>query len=132
MLYTIILGIEFYVLRLIMPLPCVNIVNPQASTWNAYVATLIKAYAGLCLNVLLLSIGVKIHDTGAGGASCGLWAAAFLFSANKSKEMLSQFIVSSHSNVSGSSVMGIAGQAITIGRKVAQGVATGGAGAAGP
>ena len=132
MLHTVMLGIEFFVLRLIMPLPCVNIVNPQANTWSAYVTTLIKTYAGICLNILLLSIGVKIHDTSAGGQWCGLYACAFLITANKSKELLNQFIVGSQSGVSGSSVMGTAGQIITIGKQVFKGAVTGGAGAALP
>lgn len=132
MIHTVMLGIEFYVLRLIMPLPCVNLVNPQSNTWSAYVTTLIKAYAGICLNILLLSIGVKIHDTSAGGQWCGLYACAFLITANKSKELLNQFIVGSQSGVSGSSVMGTAGQIITIGKQVFKGAVTGGAGAALP
>lgn len=118
MLNTVMLGIEFYVLKLIMPLTCVNLVSPQANTWNAYVSTLIKASTGICLNVLLLSIGVKIHDTSAGNIFCGLWASAFLITANKSKELLNQFIVGTHNNMSGSSVMGTAGQIINIGKTI--------------
>lgn len=132
MLNTMKLGIEFFILKLIMPLPCVNIISPNSNTWNAYVSTLIKAYAGICLNVLLLSIGVKIHDTGAGGAFCGLWASAFLSLANKSKEMLGQFIVGSTSHASAGSAMGVAGQVVNVGRHIVQGIATSGTGAATP
>ena len=118
MLSTIKMGIELFILRLGTPLACVNIINPQANIWNAYISTFIKNYLGICLNVMLMSIGIMIHDNGGGGDWSGLWACSFLSLANGSKELLNQFIVSSHNNVSGSHVMGTAGQIITIAKTI--------------
>lgn len=129
MLGTLKMGIELYVLRLGFPLACINNINSHSNTWSAFVTTLIKNYLGICINVLLMGIGVRIKDSLSGGIMGLLWACAFLSLANNSKELLSQFIISSN-NTDGNSA-GQALKTITMeaGRRIAQGVATGGAGA---
>lgn len=140
MFSTIKMGIELFILRLGVPLACINIVHPQGSTWNAYVLTFIKNYVGICLNVLLMQIGTKIFDSTAGGFFCAVWASAFLSLANGSKDLLNQFIVSSSNGINGQQVFNMGGTVVgygariagTVARKTAQGAVTGGAGAAAP
>lgn len=114
---TLKMGVELYVLKLGLPLACVNLVSSHSNTWSSYITTILKDYAGICVNVLIMGIGCKIYDSSGSSGNRMLWAAAFLAFANGSKEILSQFITASRSNVSGGQVMGMAGQ---FGRTVGQ------------
>ena len=85
-------GIELLIIRLGFPIACVSAVTPQASTFHAYVSSLIKAFFSVIVMklLILLSVAIFFNNTNPIGLA---WSISSLIMVNKGSALINQFII---------------------------------------
>ena len=85
-------GIELFILRIGFPIACVDAVSPQASSFNSYVTSFVKAFFSVIVMKLLVSLSIAIFINNFNPLGL-VWSIASLVMVNKGSHLLNQFII---------------------------------------